>query len=103
MPYAPLLTEAEIAASLPSIPGWRREAEELVRTFRCDTFRAAIALVSRVADAAEAADHHPDIQINWRRVTFGLTTKASRGLTAKDVAMAATIDRLGASVESNSA
>lgn len=94
MPYAPLLTEAEIAASLASIPEWRRDGDELVRTFRCDTFRASIALVSRVADAAEAADHHPDIEISWRRVTFRLTTKASRGLTAKDVGMAATIDRL---------
>ena len=94
MPYALLLTEAEITASLPSVPDWRRDGDELVRTFRCDTFRASIALVSRVADAAEAADHHPDIEISWRRVTFRLTTKASHGLTAKDVAMAATIDRL---------
>jgi 4a-hydroxytetrahydrobiopterin dehydratase len=99
MPYAPLLTEAEIAASLPSIPAWRREGEELVRTVRCDTFRAAIGLVSRVADAAEAADHHPDIEINWRRVTFRITTKASHGLTAKDVAMAATIDGLASARE----
>jgi 4a-hydroxytetrahydrobiopterin dehydratase len=103
MPYAPLLSEAEITASLPSLPEWRRKGDELVRTIRCDTFREAIALVSRVADAAEAADHHPDIEINWRRVTFRLTTKASHGLTAKDVAMAATIDRLGAPVESDPA
>lgn len=103
MPYAPLLTDAEIAASLPSVPDWRREGEELVRTFRCDTFRAAIAFVNRVADAAEAADHHPDIEINWKRVTFRVTTKASHGLTAKDFAMAATIDRLGAPVESTPA
>ncbi len=101
MPYAPLLSEPEIAASLSSVPEWRREGEELVRTFHCDTFRAAIALVSRVADAAEEADHHPDIEISWRRVTFRITTKASRGLTSKDVAMAATIDRLGAPVESD--
>ena len=101
MPYAPLLSEPEIAASLTSVPEWRREGAELVRTFRCDTFRAAIALVSRVADAAEEADHHPDIEINWKRVTFRITTKASHGLTAKDVAMAATIDRLGAPVESD--
>ena len=103
MPYASLLTESEIAASLRLVPHWRREGDELVRTFRCDTFRAAIGLVSKVADAAEAADHHPDIEINWRRVTFRLTTKASHGLTAKDVAMAATIDRLGAPVESDPA
>jgi 4a-hydroxytetrahydrobiopterin dehydratase len=103
MPYAPLLSEVEIAASLASVPNWRREGDELMRTFRCGTFRAAIALVARVADAAEAADHHPDIEINWKRVTFRLTTKASHGLTAKDVAMAATIDRLGGPVESDPA
>jgi 4a-hydroxytetrahydrobiopterin dehydratase len=94
MPYAPLLTEPEIAAALESTPDWRREGDWLVRTVECPTFRAAIALVGRVADAAEEADHHPDIEINWRRVTFRLTTKASHGLTAKDVAMASTIDRL---------
>jgi 4a-hydroxytetrahydrobiopterin dehydratase len=94
MPYAPLLTEPEIAAALESLPGWRREGETLVRTVECPTFKEAIALVDRVADAAEEADHHPDIAINWRRVTFSLITKASRGLTARDVSMAATIDRL---------
>ncbi len=94
MPYAPLLSEPEIAAALESIPDWRREGDWLVRTIECPTFRAAIALVGRVADAAEEADHHPDIEINWRRVTFKLTTKASHGLTAKDVSMASTIDAL---------
>ena len=94
MPYAPLLTEAEIAEGLRLLPDWQREGEELVRTVRCETFRDSIALVNRVADAAEEADHHPDIVINWRRVTFRLTTKASKGLSAKDLAMAATIERL---------
>jgi 4a-hydroxytetrahydrobiopterin dehydratase len=94
MPYAPLLSDAEIAASLGLVPDWGRDGSTLVRTIECPTFRAAIALVGRVADAAEEADHHPDITINWRRVTFSLTTKASHGLTAKDFSMAATIDRL---------
>lgn len=94
MPYATLLTEPEITAALGSIPDWRREGVTLVRTVECPTFRAAIGLVDGVADAAEEADHHPDITINWRRVTFSLSTKASHGLTAKDVAMAATIDQL---------
>lgn len=94
MPYAPLLSEPEIVASLASVPDWRREGDTLLRTIRCASFRDAIALVSRVADAAEAADHHPDIEINWRRVTFRLTTRASHGLTARDFAMAATIDTL---------
>ena len=103
MPYAPLLSEPEIAASLVSVPDWRRDGDELVRTVRSVTFREAIALVGRVADAAEEADHHPDILINWKRVTFRLTTKASHGLTAKDVAMAETIDRLVGPVESGDA
>jgi 4a-hydroxytetrahydrobiopterin dehydratase len=96
MPYATLLTEPEIAAALKTIPDWRREGDWLVRTVECPTFRSSISLVASVADAAEEANHHPDIEINWRRVTFRLTTKASKGLTAKDVAMAATIDRLAA-------
>ena len=94
MPYAPLLSEPEIADGLSRLPDWRREGEMLTRTVEYPTFREAIALVNRVADAAEEANHHPDIAINWRRVTFTITTKASHGLTAKDVSMAATIDRL---------
>lgn len=103
MPYAPLLSESEIAESLATVPDWRRDGDELVRTVRSVTFREAIALVGRVADAAEEADHHPDIVINWKRVTLRLTTKASHGLTAKDVAMAVTIDRLVGPVESGDA
>jgi 4a-hydroxytetrahydrobiopterin dehydratase len=94
MPYAPLLTQPEIDQALQALPEWRREGEAIVRTLRCPTFRDAIELVNRVADAAEAADHHPDIEIVWRRVTFRLTTKASGGLTEKDMAMAAEIEGL---------
>jgi 4a-hydroxytetrahydrobiopterin dehydratase len=94
MPYAPLLSESEIDAALATRPTWRREGAELVREVRCPTFRDAIALVDRVADAAEAADHHPDIDIRWRRVTFRLTTKAAGGLTERDLGMVATIDGL---------
>lgn len=94
MPYATLLTEPEIAEGLSRLPDWRREDETLVRTITCETFRDAIALVSRVADAAEEADHHPDIAINWRRVTFTLITKASHGLTWRDLDMGRRIDAL---------
>jgi 4a-hydroxytetrahydrobiopterin dehydratase len=99
MPYATPLTEPEIAAALASVPEWRRDGDWLIRTVERSTFRASIALVDAVADAAEEANHHPDIEINWRRVTFKLTTKASHALTAKDVAMAATIDRLAGEAE----
>jgi len=94
MPYAPLLSDEEIGQALKALPAWRRDGETLVRTVRCPSFRDAIALVNAAADAAEAADHHPDIDIRWRRVTFRLTTKAAGGLTGRDVAMAAAIDRL---------
>lgn len=94
MPYAPLLSPEEIDDALRALPAWRREGETLVRTVRCPSFRDAMALVNAVADAAEAADHHPDIDVRWRRVTFLLTTKVAGGLTGRDVEMAATIDGL---------
>lgn len=94
MPWAPLLSNEEIDEVLRSHPAWRREGETLVRTVRCPIFRDAIALVVQVADAAEAADHHPDIDIRWRRVTFRLATKAADGLTHRDAEMADTIDGL---------
>jgi 4a-hydroxytetrahydrobiopterin dehydratase len=96
VPYAPLLSEPEIGAALAELPDWSRDGEVIVRTVRCPSFRAAVELVNRVADAAESADHHPDIEIVWRRVTFRLTSKASGGLTARDMDMAVTIDRLTA-------
>jgi 4a-hydroxytetrahydrobiopterin dehydratase len=94
MPWAPLLSEAEIVEGLAALPDWRREGDALLRTIVCPSFRDAIALVNRVADAAEEANHHPDIAIDWKRVTFRLTTKASKGLTWRDLDMAATLDRL---------
>ena len=94
MPYAPLLSDAELQAELARLPEWTREGEAIVRTVRCATFRQAIELVNAVADAAERADHHPDFEIVWRRVTFRLTSKASGGLTQRDVDLATEIDRL---------
>jgi 4a-hydroxytetrahydrobiopterin dehydratase len=96
MPYAPLLSEAEITERLQLLPEWRREGEWITRTVRCPSFRAAIDLVNRVADAAEAADHHPDFEIVWRRVTLRLTTKASGGLSHKDFDLADQIEALAA-------
>jgi len=94
MPYAPLLSDTEIGERLEQLPQWRREGDWIVRTVRCASFRTAIDLVNRAADAAEAADHHPDFEINWRRVTFKLTTKAAGGLSHKDFDMAAQIEAL---------
>jgi 4a-hydroxytetrahydrobiopterin dehydratase len=94
MPYAPLLASPELTEALRRLPDWTHEGEAIARSVRCASFREAIGLVNAVADAAEAADHHPDIEIVWRRVTFRLTSKASGGLTLRDIDMAAEIDRL---------
>ena len=96
MPYAPPLTDAEANAALRRLPEWSRDGDWIARTFELPTFREAIALVVAVADAAEEANHHPNIDVRWRRVTFRLTTHSAKALTARDVDLAARIDRLAA-------
>jgi len=103
MPYATLLTEEQISEGMALLPAWERDGDRIQRTVRCATFRDAIDLVVRVADAAEAADHHPDIDIRWRRVRFVLSTHAAGGLTAKDLALAATIDGLASQASTSDA
>jgi 4a-hydroxytetrahydrobiopterin dehydratase len=99
MPYADPLTDDEVAAALAGLDGWTREADAIRRTVICADFRAAIALVNAVADASEAAGHHPDIEVRrYRRVTFTLTTHAAGAITARDVELAAEIDRLAARI-----
>ena len=74
--------------------GWERQADELVKVARRKRFAGALAYVNAVGELAEAADHHPDIDIRWRTVTLRLTTHSAGGLTAKDLAMAQAIDAL---------
>jgi 4a-hydroxytetrahydrobiopterin dehydratase len=89
-----LLTQEEVDRALRDLDGWAREDASIVRAVDAESFLAGIELVRRVADAAEAADHHPDIDIRWRTVTFRLSTHSEGGLTAKDVDLARTIDGL---------
>jgi 4a-hydroxytetrahydrobiopterin dehydratase len=81
-----LLTDQEIARSLQSLPGWTRDGATLRRQFTFSSFPEAVAFVNRLVPHAEAADHHPDITINYRRVTLSYSTHSEHGLTAKDVA-----------------
>ncbi|NKY34166.1 4a-hydroxytetrahydrobiopterin dehydratase [Nocardia speluncae] len=90
----PLLTETQITDALDSLPEWSRAGDAINRTVQASSFLAGIELVRRVAEAAEAANHHPDIDIRWRKVTFVLSTHSAGGLTAQDVALAREIDRL---------
>jgi 4a-hydroxytetrahydrobiopterin dehydratase len=72
---------------------WRQEGESLVRDLEFDDFKAAMAFVNRVADAAEEANHHPDILVHgWNKVRLTLTTHSEGRLTDNDGAMAETID-----------
>jgi 4a-hydroxytetrahydrobiopterin dehydratase len=72
---------------------WRQEGESLVRDLEFDDFKAAMAFVNRVADAAEEANHHPDILVHgWNKVRLTLTTHSEGRLTDNDRAMAETID-----------
>ncbi|MFG1928195.1 4a-hydroxytetrahydrobiopterin dehydratase [Cryptosporangium sp. NPDC048952] len=88
------LSADEITASLVELPGWSGDTLGIRRTVEAESFPAAIALVDRVAVVAEARDHHPDIDIRWRKVTFTLVTHSAGGVTAKDLDLASEIDAL---------
>jgi 4a-hydroxytetrahydrobiopterin dehydratase len=95
MPYADPLTDAELAEALASLPEWSRDGDIIRRSVKVAGFREAVALVNEVADAAEAANHHPDIAITgYRNVSFELTTHAAKALTRRDIDLATEIDRL---------
>jgi 4a-hydroxytetrahydrobiopterin dehydratase len=87
------LAEEEIARRLRELPAWQRSGDEIVRTVRLPSFPDAIALVNRIADLAEAADHHPDIDIRFRTLRLALTTHDEGGLTERDFSLAQEIDR----------
>ncbi|NMN97658.1 4a-hydroxytetrahydrobiopterin dehydratase [Antrihabitans stalactiti] len=91
---ATLLSDAELADALTELSGWTKVGDTLTQTFARPTFPEAIEFVGRVAVEAEAANHHPDIDIRWRNVTFTLSTHSEGGLTELDLALARTIDRL---------
>ncbi len=73
-------------------PGWSRKGDMLVKVFQFNTFPAGINFIVRVAQAAETAGHHPDIDIRYTKVTCALTTHDSGGITQKDLDMANEID-----------
>lgn len=89
-----LLSESEIQDRLSSVPGWRREGKTIVREFEFKDFPTAIGFVNRIAEAAESAWHHPDIDIRWNKVRLSLSTHDQGGLTAKDFDLAGTFDLL---------
>jgi 4a-hydroxytetrahydrobiopterin dehydratase len=91
-----LLTSEAVDAFLKATPGWARAGQELMKTFSFPSFPAAIVFVQRVADAAERANHHPDIDIRYSKVTLKLSTHDAGGLTFRDTALAKEAETLAA-------
>jgi 4a-hydroxytetrahydrobiopterin dehydratase len=92
------MSDTEVKAALADLPGWELAGVDIVKQYKFADFVAAIAFVNQLADRAEAANHHPDIDIRWTAVTFRLSTHSEGGLSANDFALAAQIDELVAAM-----
>lgn len=88
----PLLDDSEIRTRLDDLQGWTREGDAIRKTYTLDSFPAAIAFVNLIADIAQKADHHPDIDIRFDRVACTLATHSEGGLTSRDFELARQID-----------
>ncbi len=87
-----LLTSLEIETALYQLTGWTVEGRELVKTFKFNSYLSGIDFVSRLAHAAEAMNHHPDLFVGWRKVTVQLSTHSAGGLTLLDLDLARRAD-----------
>ncbi len=85
------LTDAEIEAALTGLPGWRRDGDRILRDFTFPDFVAALGFIVQVGALAERADHHPELTNVYNRVSIGLSTHDSGGITPMDTALAAEI------------
>jgi 4a-hydroxytetrahydrobiopterin dehydratase len=88
------LDASEIAENLAQLEGWDGDADQIEKKFEFSTFAAALEFVNRVAALAEAAHHHPDIEIRYNKVRLALSTHSAGGVTGKDFALAAKIAAL---------
>ena len=87
------LSQPDVDQRMQSLSGWSLQGDEIRKQYTFRNFPEAIAFVNRIAPEAEAADHHPDILINYKRVTLTYSTHSEGGLTDKDFAGAAAADR----------
>jgi len=88
----PRLQNDKIRERLAALPGWERGGEKIRKKYSFADFKAAMAFVNRVAELADAADHHPDILIQYSNVTLTLSSYDVKGLTQRDFSLAAAID-----------
>jgi 4a-hydroxytetrahydrobiopterin dehydratase len=89
-----VLTDSEVQAALSNLPGWKRNGLAIERTFEFADFKSAMGFVNKIAEAAEAANHHPDIDIRYNKVRMSLVSHDSGGVTGRDVRMAGGINQI---------
>lgn len=92
---AALLSDRDIQTKLSQLPDWSLDGKTITCTRTFKDFVATVDFVNQLVEPAEAAGHHPDLQISYNRVTISLSTHDAGGLTEKDFAMAKTISTLG--------
>ena len=90
----PVLEQEQLDAEVGKLDGWEVRDGALQKSFRCGDFSGSMAFLNRVADAANAADHHPDASISWDTVTLRWVTHSEGGITDSDVGMARKSDEL---------
>jgi 4a-hydroxytetrahydrobiopterin dehydratase len=89
-----VLTDSAIQAALSKLPGWKRNGLAIERIFEFADFKLAMVFVNKIAEAAEAANHHPDIDIRYNKVKMALLSHDSGGVTERDVRMAERINAI---------
>ena len=94
MPKPEPLSDGAIDEALRSLPGWKRDEQELHKWFKFRTFPDAIAFLSRIVEPAERLHHHPDVENHYNRVRIGLHTWSVNAITEKDVELAREIERV---------
>ena len=91
-----VLSPSEIDLALQKLPGWTRQGKAIERVFQFENFLEAMEFVNKIAVAAETANHHPDIVINYNKVTLALVSHDSGGITQRDIRMAGRINEIAA-------
>ena len=89
-----VLTDSAIQTALSKLPGWKRNGLAIEQTFEFADFKLAMAFVNKIAEAAETANHHPDIDIRYNKVKMSLVSHDSGGVTERDVQMATRISQI---------
>ena len=87
-------TEAEIAERLGALPGWSYIGGDIRREYKTDGWPTTLMFVNALAFFAEAADHHPDLEVGWGKVVVKLSTHSAKGITEKDFALARRIEEI---------